>query len=116
MARSLAAAEKEARSIVNKWALGAGAISFLPGATLLLGGADIKMIRDVAASFEVRSYNVEEISAAIAATFAGRVAADGLLSFVPVVGWAVKAGVAASVTKGAGEIVIRYFRDRSALA
>ena len=74
------------------------------------------MVHDVAKAFEVQHYNIEEITTAIAATVAGKVTADGILSFVPVIGWAVKAGVAGTVTKAAGEYVIKYFKNRSALA
>lgn len=90
-------------------------ISFVPGSSLALGAADIKMVNDVAKAFEVNTYSIEEITTAIAATIAGRIASDGILSFVPIVGWAVKAGVAGAVTKAAGEIVIDYFKKRSPL-
>lgn len=113
--RTLAQAEGEARSTVNKWVAGAAAISFVPGSSLVLGAADVKMVKDVAKAFEVIHYSVEEVITAIGATIAGRLASDGILSFVPVLGWAIKSVVAAGVTKAAGEIVIEYFRDRSPL-
>jgi uncharacterized protein (DUF697 family) len=113
--RSLAQAERDARSTVNKWVAGAAVISFVPGSSLVLGAADVKMVNDVAKALEVVHFNVEEVITAIGATIAGRVASDGLLSFVPIVGWAIKSAVAAGVTKAAGEIVIEYFKSRSSL-
>lgn len=113
--KSLAQARSQANSIVNGWTAGAALIGLVPGSSLVLGAADIKMVHDVAKAYEVQHYNIEEITTAVAATIAGRFAADGLLSFIPVAGWIVKAGIAATVTQAAGRIVIEYFESRSDL-
>lgn len=115
MARSLAEAESAARSLVNKWALAAGAIGVVPGSTILLAGADVKIIHDVAKAFEVEAYTVEEVLAVIGASIAGKTAADLGLSWFPGIGWLIKGGIAAATTKTAGEVMIRYFKPRSSL-
>ncbi len=116
MPKGLAEAEKEARSIVNRWSIGASLVGFIPGATLLLFGADIKMVHDVAKAFDVKHYNIEELSAAIGATIAGKTASVVFTAWFPVVGWAINAGIAGSVTKTVGEIVISHFRGKSELS
>lgn len=115
MARSLAEAESEARSLVNKWTLAAGAIGIIPGSTLLLAGADVKIVHDVAKVFEVETYTVEEVITVIGATAAGKTAADLGLSWFPGIGWLIKGGVAAATTKSAGELMINYFKNKSKL-
>lgn len=115
MAKSLAEAEREARSLVNKWTLAAGAIGVVPGSTLFLAGADVKIIHDVAKAFEVETYTVEEVLAVIGASVAGKTAADVGLSMLPGIGWLIKGGIAAATTKAAGEIMIRYFKAKSGL-
>ena len=90
-------------------------MGFIPGATLLLAGADVKMVHDVAKAFDVKHYNIKERTAAIAATIAGKTASVALTVWFPVVGWAINADIAGSVTKAAGEIVIAHFKSKSEL-
>jgi uncharacterized protein (DUF697 family) len=115
MSRSLAEAEKEARRLVNIWTAGAVGVGWIPGSMLALAALDVKLVNDVASAFEVRSYVAEEVAAAIGASVTGKVVAGELLSFFPGVGWAIKAGVAGTVTKALGEGLIAYMRDRSPL-
>ena len=116
MPRSLAQAEKEARSLVNKWTLTAGLIGTVPLSTFLLAGADVKIVHDIAKAFEVESYTVEEVITVIGASAAGKTAAEAGLVWFPGIGWLIKGGVAAATTKTAGTIMINYFKKRSALA
>ncbi|MBK8196562.1 MAG: hypothetical protein IPK76_26445 [Lewinellaceae bacterium] len=46
----------------------------------------------------------------------GGIVATEALSFIPIVGWAVKAGVLAVAKKKIGERVIEYFKERTPLA
>lgn len=105
-------AEEKARKIVNNWVAGAAAVSWVPGSTLVLGVADFAMIRAVAKAFGVQEFNMEAVVATIGAGAVGKVAVEGL-SFIPIFGWALKAAIAAGVTKGVGEATIKYFKDRS---
>ena len=113
--QTLSAAESQARAVVNKWALAAGAVSWVPGSALALGAADYAMIRSVAQAFSVTNYNAEAVVAIMAASGTGLMASEAL-SFIPIAGWAVKAVVAGGIMKGMGEAVIKYFRERSPLA
>lgn len=111
----LAIAEIEARRIVNGWSVAAAAVGWVPGSMLLLAAADVKLVNDVARAFNVKSYGLEEVASAMGASVTGKIIAGELLTFIPIVGWAIKSSVAASVTKAMGETLIKYFRTRSAL-
>lgn len=113
---SKADAEREARSVVNVWTAGAAAVGWVPGSMLVLAGMDAKVVHDVAKAFDVRSYSVEEVASVIGASVTGKVIAGELLTLFPGIGWAIKSVVAAGITKGLGEALISYFRDRSRLA
>jgi uncharacterized protein (DUF697 family) len=107
-------AEEKARSVVNAWSMGAVAVGWLPGSSFILGANEYVMVGQVADCFQVRNYDAEAVMTVLTATIGGRMAVE-LLSFIPILGWAVKAGVAASVTKAVGEAVIAHFRNLSNL-
>lgn len=109
-----AEAKITARKVVNRWCAGAAAVGWIPGSTLVLTPGDFVMARTVAGIFEVSAHDVESALAAIVGSVAGRSAAE-LLSFIPILGWAVKAGVAAATTKAVGEAVIEHYRELSPL-
>lgn len=110
---SLTTAERTARKIINGWTCGAAAVGWIPGSCFILTPSDIAMIALVAETFEVEKYSEEALLGTLTAHFSGHATADICLSFIPVAGWIIKAGVAAAVTKAAGEIIINYFKDRS---
>jgi uncharacterized protein (DUF697 family) len=112
--KTLRQAEQEAKDIVNKWAAGATAVSWVPFSSIVLTGADVMMVARVAAAFEVEGYSVEKATATAAASTGGRWLAEAC-SFVPGPGWFVKAIIAGGVTKAMGEAVIAYFRKESPL-
>jgi hypothetical protein len=114
-AKTLAEAEKEARRIVNAWALGAAAISWVPGSTFALAGINSKLVKDIADAFGVETYSLKEIVAAVAPAFLWTAPGE-VLSFFPGLGWAVKAGIAVVVAKGTGEAIIKYFMAKSPYA
>lgn len=113
ISKSLYEAEKEARSKVNTWVAGAAAIGWVPGSMYLLSGVDAKLVNDIAKAFGVECYSTQELAAAVGASVTGKIVAGELLSLLPGWGWAVKSGVAAGVTKAAGEAIISYFKKRS---
>jgi uncharacterized protein (DUF697 family) len=109
-------AEREARRLVNRWAAAAAGIGWAPVSSLALAALDAKLVNDVAKAFDVKSYKLEEVTAAVGASVAGKLVATEALSIFPGVGWALKAAVAGVVTKMTGEALITYFRHRSAIA
>lgn len=116
MGKTLQEAEQEARAIVNGWSVGAAAIGWIPGSMFALMGVDAKLTNDVAKAFQVTSYSIEEVTASVGAAVTGKVIAGEALSLFPGLGWIAKSGVAGAVTKGVGETLIRYFRERSPLS
>ncbi len=113
MSRSLAEAEGEARGKVNRWVAANGLLGMAPGSSLVLAATDLKMIAEVAETFGVEHYDAQAVLGTIAASAAGKTTADAALSFIPIAGWIIKGGVAAGITKTAGELVISYFKERS---
>lgn len=110
---TLSLAEAKARDIVNGYAASAAGIGWVPGSCVFLTPMQGKMVADIAHCFGVHSYDAQMVLTVVGTNLTGHVAADGLLSMLPGIGWAIKAGVAASITKAAGEIIIDYFRERS---
>ena len=113
MTSTLYDAEVQARDIVNGYVAGAASVGWLPGSCVPLTGMQAKMVHDIAACFGVHSYSAQAVLTVVGTNLTGHVAADTLLSLVPGVGWVIKSGIAASITKAAGEIIIEYFRERS---
>lgn len=112
--KTLAQAENEARDIVNAWVAGATAVSWVPFSNIVLGGADVVMVKSVALAFEVEGYSLQQVMATVAAGTTGRWLSQAL-SFIPGPGWIAKAIIAGGITKAMGEAVIKYFRGESAL-
>ena len=110
---SLAEAEKKARKRVNAWTAGAVAVGWVPGSMFALAAGDVEICREVAACFGVEHWTAESVSAAIGASVTGKIVAGEALSFIPVVGWAIKSAVAGGITKAVGEAIIKYFRSQS---
>jgi uncharacterized protein (DUF697 family) len=82
---------------------------------LALAAGDVALCSKVAACFQVTDWSKESVAAALGASVTGKVVAGEALSFVPVIGWAVKSAVASGVTKAVGEGIIAYFRKQSPL-
>lgn len=114
-ANSLAEAEFEARRLVNKWWKGAAAVGWIPGSGFVLTPGDYVMCKSIASIFGCEESDAESVMAALAGSVAGKTAAE-LLSVIPVLGWAIKAGVAAATTKAIGEAVIDHYKSVSRLS
>ena len=114
--RTKAEADRDAQKIVNTWTCGAAAVGWIPGSMLVLAGMDAKVVHDVAKAYQVPTYCVEDVAAAVGASVTGKIIAGELLTLFPGLGWALKSVVAASITKALGTTLIAYFRDRTQLA
>ena len=106
---TLAEAEESARSIVNKFSVGAVAASVVPGSTFLLMGADAVMVNEISKAFGCGTAEADAFVASAAASAVGKTAANLFLEFVPFV----KQAVAGAGTKALGEAAISYFKARS---
>lgn len=109
-ARDLASCEADARSVVNAWALGGGALRAITGNRLALGAADLAMIDGVARAFGIRNYALEAAVAIVGAALA-RDLADLLPDFGSAL---LRSTLHAATTKLVGEAVITHFRDQAA--
>jgi len=89
-----------------------GAAVFVPGADLpALTLNQIRMVLRLAAAHghEIDRERALDLVAVLGAGLGLRAVARELLDFVPVLGWAVKGGVAYAGTRALGEAAIRYF-------
>ena len=117
-ARTKSQARSQATDIVNQWAAGVLLTGWIPGMGLLSGAADQVMIRQVGDCYGVGVLDMDTLVAhigGIVGSSVGGAAAAELLSFVPVVGWAVKSATLAGKSKLIGEAVIDYFEELSPL-
>ncbi len=117
VASSKSQARTQARSAIDKWALGFAAVAWIPGSHYAMTAGDVSMVMQVGSIFDVHLDKIAagQIFATVAAPLIGSKVAHSVLDFVPVVGWAAKSVVAAGVTKGVGEALIGYFNDCSTL-
>lgn len=115
MSTTLEEAEKKARVVVKNWSIAATAVSWIPGSAIVLSGADIVLIKNVADAFEVKDYNVVAAIGATGAAAGGKMLAESC-SVVPIAGWIAKAVIAGSITKALGEGLIAYFKGQSPLS
>jgi uncharacterized protein (DUF697 family) len=91
-----------------------GAVVFVPGADFpVMTLNQIRMVLRVAHAHgvEVGQERLPEVLATVGSGFAFRTVARQLLGFVPVAGWAVKAGIGYGGTKAMGEAARRYFGE-----
>jgi uncharacterized protein (DUF697 family) len=108
-----------ARKWVNGYAVtggGVAAVAIIPGgSTVALFTLETTMVLHIGRIYRGAHFSKEDAAAVVgAAGFMGTVglgsklAMEGL-TFFPVIGWAIKGGIAASVIKALGEGIIKYF-------
>lgn len=113
--------KEKARKWVNGYTAAGGAVAaaaIIPGATTAaLFALEGTMVYHIGRIYKGDNFTKEEASAlAKAAGFAGTVglgvklAMEGL-NFFPVIGWAIKGGIAGGVLKSLGEVIIKYFES-----
>lgn len=112
--KSIQEADALALKLSNRWTALTAGVSWVPGSTFILMGMDYKLYHDISRIYGVKSFNVDAVTTAITTTIVGRGTAE-LLSFVPGVGWVVKAGIAAGATRLLCEVLMDYFRGQSSL-
>lgn len=89
-----------------------GALVFLPGADMpVMTANQIRMIMRLAIVYgqELGLERIKELLAVLGSGFAFRSLARQVVGFVPVLGWAVKGGVAYGGTVALGKAAIKYF-------
>jgi hypothetical protein len=105
-----AEAEARARTLVNKWCMGAAGLGLIPGVGLVLTAGDYVLAKNVASIFGIVDADAESTMAALAGSIVGRTTA-GVLSFIPFV----NSVAAAGTTKAVGEAVINHYKSLSRL-
>ena len=110
---TLVEAERKARNCINAWATGALAVGWVSGRFLPPTAFDVKICQEVADCFGVKHWSAEAVFATIGASVTGCIVAVEAVSFIPVVGWAIKSAVAGVITKAVGEAIIKYFKAQS---
>jgi uncharacterized protein (DUF697 family) len=93
-----------------------GVVVFVPGADLpMLTLNQIRLVLRIADAygFEIDRERIPEVVAVIGSAFGFRAMARKAVGLVPLVGWAVKGGVAYTGTRAIGEAAVRYFESRA---
>ena len=103
-------------AIIHSASVATGAMGIIPigpADTLMITPAQITMIVSLGAIFNIRvSENLaKSILGGLALSIAGRAVAATILSFIPVVGWAIKGGTAAALTEAIGWTAVAHFHD-----
>ena len=109
MRRSLARDAVQATSLQNA---GIGLVPLIPGADLpIMTLNQAKMVLQIAAAYgcEMGKDRLKELAAVVGGAYACRTLARELVEFVPVLGFAVRTGVAYGGTAALGYAVIEYF-------
>lgn len=118
MAKTLQDADRESRQLVDNWTTGAALTGWIPGSAFFLTAADTAMIHQVASTYEVSAFEMENVQSvlggAVASAIAGGVITE-VVGLIPIVGWAIKSAAMAAKAKVIGDEVIKYFRSRSNL-
>jgi uncharacterized protein (DUF697 family) len=110
-----------AKKWVNGYSLAGGGVAaaaIIPGATTAaLFTLETTMVLHIGRIYRGQQFSKEDARAVVgAAGFMGtvglgsKVAMEGL-TFFPVVGWAIKGGIAGTVIKTLGELIIKYFES-----
>ena len=91
-----------------------GTLFFLPAADLpVMTANQVKMILKIAVAYgqEVGLERLKELMVVFGSAIVFRAAARNLASFVPVLGWAVKGGIAYGGTVALGKTAVKYFEN-----
>jgi uncharacterized protein (DUF697 family) len=92
-----------------------GVAVFVPGADLpILTVNQVRLVLRIADAygFEIDRERLPEVLAVIGSGLGFRALARRAIGYVPVVGWAVKGGIAYTGTRALGEAAVRYFERR----
>lgn len=95
-----------------------GALVFMPGADLpVMTANQVKMILKIAVAYgqDVGLERLKELMVVFGSAIAFRAVARNLAALVPVLGWAVKGGVAYGGTVALGKTAIKYFENNAEL-
>jgi uncharacterized protein (DUF697 family) len=93
-----------------------GVAVFVPGADLpILTVNQIRLVLRIADAygFEIDRERIPEVLAVVGSAFGFRALARGSIGLVPLVGWAIKGGIAFVGTRAVGEAAVRYFERRA---
>lgn len=91
-----------------------GGVTIIPGADMpLMTANQAKMVMQIAAAYGERlgPERISELAAVVGGGFAFRTLARQLLTAVPGLGWAIKAGIGYTGTVAMGKAAIRYFES-----
>lgn len=95
-----------------------GVVTPIPGADMpIMTANQIKMLLQIAAAYgqPLNVDRIKELAAVVAGGYLFRTLAREALSVVPVLGWAIKGGIAYSGTVAMGKAAIKYFEDGASL-
>ncbi len=110
-------AREKAKEAINGWSLGFASVAWIPGSHYVMAAGDFTLVLQVGSIYgvELDKQQAAQIFTSVAAPLIGSKIAHSILDFIPILGWAIKSGVAFGVTKLVGEALIAHFEDVSPL-
>ena len=110
---------KKVKKLINSYAAGSAGTAVLtgpiPGTSAFLTGIEAKMCYDIA-----RIYGFHPSLEEAGATISGLIASSGLLktfaveasTWLPVIGWAIKGGIAYGACHGVGKLAMNHYENK----
>jgi len=109
-------AQDHARSLVHKYAIGAGASSLipLPGLWIAITGLEAKLIKDIALAYgeNLDNSDVAKLAALAGAKNIGVRVLGDVAIMIPLIGTLARMALFSGGVKGLGEVVIKHFEAK----
>ena len=85
--KTLEAADREARELVNNWTTLAAGTGWIPGSAVFLTGADVAMINQVASAYEVNAFDTEHLKEILVGSVGSAVAGGVIAEVIGTIRW-----------------------------
>lgn len=109
-------AREHCETLVKKYAAGAGmgALVPIPGSSMAITAAEVKLVADIASAYGERLDDVEalRVVALSGAKNVGVKVVGEVAAYIPIVGWMARPALFAASVKAVGDAMIRHYEAR----